>query len=51
MITGRGIAQSGGWPPDESIIVLGYNESTAITLVINTNRIRLFSEKMQYQVL
>ena len=32
MITGRGIAQSGDWPPDESIVVLGCDESTAITL-------------------
>ena len=32
MMTGRGIAQSGDWPPEESIIVLGCDESTAITL-------------------
>ena len=32
MLTGRGIAQSGDWPPEESIIVLGCDESTAITL-------------------
>ena len=32
MMTGRGIAQSGDWPPEESVIVLGCNESTAITL-------------------
>jgi hypothetical protein len=32
IITGRGIAQSGDWPPEESIIVLGCDESTAITL-------------------
>jgi len=32
MITGRGIAQSGEWPPEESIVVLGCDESTAITL-------------------
>jgi hypothetical protein len=32
MITGRGIAQSGDWPSEESIIVLGCDEGTAITL-------------------
>ena len=32
MLTGRGIAQSGDWPPEESIIVLGCDEITAITL-------------------
>ena len=32
MIAGRGIAQSGDWPPEESIVVLGCDESTAITL-------------------
>jgi hypothetical protein len=32
MITGRGVAQSGDWPPEESIIVLGCDEKTSITL-------------------
>ena len=32
IMNGRGIAQSGDWPPEESIIVLGCDESTAITL-------------------
>lgn len=32
IITSRSIAQSGDWPPEESIVVLGCHESTAITL-------------------